>query len=460
MANEQLAQLAALLGGGNQRFYAAGDTAAATPIVSPQQSAGVSDEFLARALGGRAPRSVGQGIFSAAQSISNAMQANRKDEKAKADQATQVKAAQDMLAQLTTGQPGALNAGEMPMVPDANAPMDQQAQAMGLDRPAGPMTTGGSPPTVDPNSPMAALTQAMIGSGQVMPALNFMGQHITAQDAAKTKAASDAAAFRRDLAKTDYKAGLDEKAAEKAFDRELDKIGLTSKLKGAEKTAIMKNLEASGLQPGTPEYADAMIKAVTKPQVSIGGSLSPGQKKSDQEAAGTYNAFVTEGGFADARKGIAQLRGVREKLKTSDSLTGAFVGNIPRSVRTVVAPESVTVQDQVEEVVQRNLRLILGAQFTAAEGERLIQRAYNPALSEAENGKRIDRLLKAMEDAYTAKTQAMQYFEQNGTMTGYKGAAEFTMADIERAAGLGDEKEGIKAPSDMSDDELRKELGL
>ena len=71
--------------------------------------------------------------------------------------------------------------------------------------------------------------------------------------------------------------------------------------------------------------------------------------------------------------------------------------------------------------MQRNLRLILGAQFTEKEGQRLIARAYNPSLSEQENAKRVRNLIKQMQSAAEAKASAARYFEENGTLAGWKG---------------------------------------
>jgi hypothetical protein len=78
-------------------------------------------------------------------------------------------------------------------------------------------------------------------------------------------------------------------------------------------------------------------------------------------------------------------------------------------------------REQVEEVVQRNLRIVLGAQFTAQEGERLIARAYNPRLDESVNATRLERLYRQMGRAAQAQEQAARYFEENGTLRGWRG---------------------------------------
>ena len=87
-------------------------------------------------------------------------------------------------------------------------------------------------------------------------------------------------------------------------------------------------------------------------------------------------------------------------------------------------------------MVQRNLRIILGAQFTEEEGKRLIKRAYNPRLEESQNIKRLDRLINSMKKAREAQMAANKHFQEKGTLKGYKGTTIFRLAHIERDAGL------------------------
>ena len=75
----------------------------------------------------------------------------------------------------------------------------------------------------------------------------------------------------------------------------------------------------------------------------------------------------------------------------------------------------------------------MGAQFTEKEGERLIQRAYNPKLSEAENARRIGALADSVQESLEAKRAAAEYFEQNGTLRGYSGSVRTRLSDIESA---------------------------
>lgn len=151
-----------------------------------------------------------------------------------------------------------------------------------------------------------------------------------------------------------------------------------------------------------------------------------GQKAVDSVFAKDFASWTAGGGFADVKKQLNQLRSVHTDLSSKDrkdDLTGFVPGILPDSIAPYVGYESaVATREAVEEVVQRSLRAILGAQFTEKEGERLIARAYNPRLSQAENAKRVGRLLTQLEDAADAKNEAIKYFEQNGTLSGWQGS--------------------------------------
>ena len=187
--------------------------------------------------------------------------------------------------------------------------------------------------------------------------------------------------------------------------------------------------DASALSPQARErVAEEDIKRSKEP--------TDAEKKVDEIFAKDYNENIGQGGIADASKQITQLAEVKQRLETQQGLTGPLIGLIPEFARPYVVPEAAAAQDAVEEVVQRNLRLILGAQFTAEEGKRLIARAYNPALDQEENAKRLGRLLESMQGALTQKLKAYQYYEENRTLRGYQGASQFSVNDILKAAKL------------------------
>lgn len=181
---------------------------------------------------------------------------------------------------------------------------------------------------------------------------------------------------------------------------------------------------------------------------------SVGQEAFDKEAAKELVAF-TQGGAADAVKNISQLKDVAESIRAgrAGNVSGPGVGIMPDAVNAFVNPSAVDVREQVEEVVQRNLKAILGAQFAQREGEQLIKRAWNPVLDEKVNLARLDRLIRQMELAYQAKAEAAAYFRENGTLTGWDGR----LPSIDDFSVVLDENAGAGVRDDSS---LFREYGI
>ena len=152
-------------------------------------------------------------------------------------------------------------------------------------------------------------------------------------------------------------------------------------------------------------------------QQKAGMSLTPGETSFDQ----TFAKSLVEFNEPDVRKGMEQLRGAITSLENSDTLSGPVISLLPNFIGDRVNPDAAQTREAIEEVVQRNLRLVLGAQFTEREGDRLISRAYNPRLEEEQNIERVQRLFKSIEDAMNAKLSQKAYFQRYGTLKGHTG---------------------------------------
>lgn len=177
------------------------------------------------------------------------------------------------------------------------------------------------------------------------------------------------------------------------------------------------------------DFVDYQVKlkqaGAAKQTVTVGGAAeqTAGQKKVDEKYAQDYLDW-TQGGGADMTGQLAQIGTVLGQLEGGKQLTGPMIGMLgsysPLAL-SILNPDAANAKEQVEEVVQRNLRVILGAQFTEKEGERLISRAYNPALPPEKNAARLRKLFTQMESAANQRQAMARYYEQKGTMTGYEG---------------------------------------
>lgn len=188
------------------------------------------------------------------------------------------------------------------------------------------------------------------------------------------------------------------------------------------------DLEAQKIEQDREKFEKELALKQKKAQNAL--NLTKGEEKVDERFAEEFVEFNAKGGFADVQKNIDQLKRVQQSLKKGEVSTGLEQYFTPDFLNPVIFPDSTAAQEQVEEVVQRNLRLVLGAQFTEKEGERLIKRAYNPDLDEEENSRRLGNLVTAIEMAALSKQSASEYFRQNGTLKGWEGR-QFSLADIE-----------------------------
>lgn len=182
---------------------------------------------------------------------------------------------------------------------------------------------------------------------------------------------------------------------------------------------------AAGRQPMSRlEYRTAVAeagRAQVDVDVSTGGKLTAGQEAVDKAFADEYVSWQLGGRGADAIGQIAQIDSVLRQLEAGEPLTGEAINYAPEFAQAILAPDSVDARERVEEVVQRNLKEVLGAQFTEREGERLISRAYNPRLKPEQNAARLRRLFLQMSAAAAAKQDMANYFQEHGTLNGYKG---------------------------------------
>jgi len=159
-------------------------------------------------------------------------------------------------------------------------------------------------------------------------------------------------------------------------------------------------------------------------RVNMGGGgldLTPGQKKVDESFAPSYIEWQ-QGGGADAVANLAQIGTVLQRLESGQPLTGPLIGIQPDFVLALTNPNATGAKEQVQEVVQRNLRIVLGAAFTEKEGNQLISRAYNPSLPPEQNAARLRKLFQQMAVTAQQRQEMNDYFETNGTLKGYKGA--------------------------------------
>lgn len=154
---------------------------------------------------------------------------------------------------------------------------------------------------------------------------------------------------------------------------------------------------------------------------SPGGlDLTPGQKKTDEAFSKTFNAWQF-GEKQQAESNIVNLDNKLARLATDqENVSGADIGLTPEVLRPYVFPEATGFLDEINDIVYQSLRATLGPQFTENEGKRLVAATFNLSLSEEFNKPRLQRLNAKIKSIYKSKQDAINYYDENGTLAGFK----------------------------------------
>ena len=135
----------------------------------------------------------------------------------------------------------------------------------------------------------------------------------------------------------------------------------------------------------------------------------------------------------DVKGNIIKLKEALRQLEDPNNLlTGPIIGQMPDFIMAFLNPTAIDAREAIEAVVQRNLKAVLGGQFTEREGEKLIKRAYNPLLSREINAKRLRILIEQMDTArlmQDARSDWIHDPKNNGSMRGFDGELP-TMEDF------------------------------
>lgn len=159
---------------------------------------------------------------------------------------------------------------------------------------------------------------------------------------------------------------------------------------------------------------------------SLAQAMTPGEKSVDQAFGKEYADYVAGGGSSEVKKNINQLDGVIKTLAGGAVKTGGVLGGALASVPTT---KQNALLENVQQTVQTNLKKVLGSQFTAKEGEGIMSRAYNKWQEPEENLRRLNLLSRQIKEAAKAKEEAIRYFEDKGTLMGFKGKV-YTASDF------------------------------
>lgn len=206
--------------------------------------------------------------------------------------------------------------------------------------------------------------------------------------------------------------------------KELDQTGkqemLTRQIGEAERLRGQYGPEASVNVEGVSVGARDPLQSLLRQRELQKPSLTPGQEAADKAFGKEYSDFIAGGGSEAAQKNLRGMEDVQDKLRTAKepNLIERAAGYLPDSFRAAITPEAKAREDEVKGAIQNTLRQTLGSQFTEKEGTAILNRAYDPRLSNAENLKRVQKEAQALKSALEQKMQSARQFEGTGSLVG------------------------------------------
>ena len=194
---------------------------------------------------------------------------------------------------------------------------------------------------------------------------------------------------------------------------------------------------------------------------------TPFEQAVDKKGADVYVAWKMEGGESNANARIAQLQDVVKKLETTPNLTGPGMQLIPEWARPLLKPDTVAARQNAERVIQEGMRAIMGAQFTQAESDAFMKRAFDPALGVDENARRLRLILQQMKTSARQAREVSDYVEKNRTLQGFRGTvpslADFESAIAPRGGGVtvtAPNGQVLSFPNQQAADAFKKAAGI
>jgi len=103
---------------------------------------------------------------------------------------------------------------------------------------------------------------------------------------------------------------------------------------------------------------------------------------------------------------------------------GRFANTLHDSLRSRTA---IRRRDQAKNFANTTLKELFGGQLSDAEREAAAKEYYNDALNNEENSLIIRRKVAQLKEGYQSELQKAQFFENNRTLYGFRGASNLPM---------------------------------
>ena len=116
-----------------------------------------------------------------------------------------------------------------------------------------------------------------------------------------------------------------------------------------------------------------------------------------------------------------------EKKGITGGAGGAFYSMMPESLKSAVNEKIGRIDSNLRSAVVDTLRPLLGAQFAAVEGERIMKQTFDPNQPMSENIRRAKLVLNDLKNQVDSRKRSTEFWESHGkSLTGYEAFPEQT----------------------------------
>lgn len=183
------------------------------------------------------------------------------------------------------------------------------------------------------------------------------------------------------------------------------------------------------------------------------GGLTMGEKARDVKFAKDFSAFFDSGGAAGIEANLESLD--KSLTDLEQGKTTQAEGFVPDMIGNVAFPKTANVRTNVTGVLIQGLKDTFGGQLSDGERKAMVESAYVASADPKDNAKRVKALADKIRAGARAKELAGQYFEENGTLKGFKGTKSFSIGD--KTVSL---DPGGDAPQMNADIEAKKQAAI
>lgn len=179
------------------------------------------------------------------------------------------------------------------------------------------------------------------------------------------------------------------------------------------------------LENQSPELAYLMALQKKAGEQGLGEGekpLTPMQEAFDKTSATELANFMSKE-YQGQITNLKKFDDVINQLENNPNLTGAVEGAMPFALKVILNPASVGVEDDIESIIFQSLKATLGAQFTEAEGRKLVKASFNKFLPEEVNIIRLKRLRDETQLGIDNKVAMFQHMQNGGSLRDWKGGS-------------------------------------